>query len=92
MALEDKKSLTPPASFYDRPYLPSAAECDGYETVPLLAVEAHTILVDSAGRPMSTIDRLTLERISEADSDETVDFLAARRRVMVEFGIDDDWD
>lgn len=87
-----KRASLPPASFYDRPYLLGAAECDGYGTVPLLAVEAHTILVDSVGRPMSTVDRLTLERISEADSDETIDFLDTRRQVMAEFDTDDDWD
>lgn len=82
----------PPASYYENPYLPTVGDRDEYQTIPLLPVEAHTIIVDSAGKHLSTVDRLTLERIADEDDDVPIDFLMVRRRVMAELCTDDDWD
>lgn len=92
MATLDEKETVPPSSYYEKPYLPSAADRGVYSSIPLLPVEAHTIIVDSAGKRLSTVDRLTLQRIAEEDDDVPIDFLTVRRRVMAELGTDDDWD
>lgn len=59
----------PPSSYYENPYLPTAEDRDEYQTIPLLPVEAHSILVDVVGKPIAIIDRLTLQRIAESDDD-----------------------
>lgn len=82
----------PPASYYENPYLPTAGDRDEYQTIPLLPVEALTIIVDSAGKHLSSVDRLTLQRIANENDDVPIDFLAVRRRVMAELDTDDDWD
>lgn len=92
MANPNEVQKQPPAEYYEQPYLPGALELDDYATLPLLPVEAHTILVNSVGTTMSTTDRIALERIAHSDSDEPVDLLAIRKRVMDEFDTDDDWD
>ncbi len=93
MANNEKQSITPPAEFYEDPYLPGALEMQDYLSVPLSPVEAHTILVRMAGGPMSTVDRIALQRIAdEDDGDFQQDFLAIRKQVAAELDTDDDWD
>jgi len=93
MSNEIKLEQTPPREYYERPYLPSANEASNYLTIPLLPVEAHTILVGRAGKPMSELDRLTLQRISEMEeSDVAVDLKEFRIKVATEFGIENDWE
>ena len=82
----------PPASYYENPYPPTAGDRNEYPTIPLLPVEAHSILVDAVDKPITTIDRLTLQRIAESDDDEPIDFQAVRRQIMAELDTDDDWD
>jgi len=82
----------PPASYYENPYLPTVGDRDEYQTIPLLPVEAHSILVDAAGKRITTIDRLALQRIAESDDDESIDFQAVRQQIMAELDTDDDWD
>lgn len=89
---ENDKQNTPPTSYYERPYLPGPGDRVEFHTIPLLPVEAHTILIDNAGKPLSTLDRLTLLRISESEEDEPIDFQAERRRVAAELDTDEDWD
>lgn len=94
--MAERKNLskdTPGSEYYERPYLPSEGELDGYSSVPLLPVEAHTILSDNVGRKMSVLDRLTLQKISDMEEgDFSVDFLKLRRQLAEELGIDEDED
>ena len=92
MAIENQKQKVPPASFYEEPYLPSDGDREEYDNIPLLPVEAHSIIVRMAGKPMSTVDRTTLLRISDDDGECPIDFMEMRKRVLIEFEIDDDWD
>ncbi len=82
----------PPASYYENPYPPSAGDRGEYPAIPLLPVEAHSILVDAVGKPITSIDRLTLQRIAESDDDGPIDFQTVRRQIMAELDTDDDWD
>lgn len=82
----------PPASYYENPYLPTEGGREDYQTIPLYPVEAHSILAGAAGRPMSPVDRLTLQCIADEDGDDPIDFLAARKRVIAQLDTDDDWD
>ena len=82
----------PPASYYENPYPPTTGDRDEYQTIPLLPVEAHSILVAAIGKPISTVDRLALQRIADEDGDEPIDFQSVRRQIMSEFDTDDDWD
>ncbi|MBI5358197.1 hypothetical protein HZB69_01035 [Candidatus Amesbacteria bacterium] len=93
MTIEAKKSGIPPGEYYENPYFPSTNEARDYSAIPLLPVEAHSILVDSAGKSMSDLDRLTLRRIAESDeSDAPLDLKAIRSQVAVELGVDNEWE
>lgn len=92
MAVADERIAIPPARYYEFPYLPGIVEGESYHRIPLLPVEAHSILVDRAGKPISTVDRLTLQQITEGDGDEAIDFQAVRRRIVAELGTNEDWD
>jgi len=93
MKLEAKAANIPTGEYYEQPYLPSAGEARCFSAIPLLPVEALTILVDNAGKPMSTIDRLALQRIAESDdSDVPLDLKAIRNRVAAELDTDNDWE
>lgn len=73
--------------------MPSANEAREFSAIPLLPVEALTILINNAGKPMSVIDRLALQRISESDdSDVPLDLKAIRSQVVAELDTDDDWE
>lgn len=93
MTSEIKSGSIPPSEFYEELYIPSASEAANYSRIPLLPVEAHTILVNSVCRPIHKIDRIALQRISESDEpDFTLDFKTVRRQVAKELDTDDDWD
>lgn len=93
MIVETKRTGIPPGEYYEKPYLPSANEARDFSTIPLLPVEALTILVNNAGKPMSAIDRLALQRISESDdSDVPLDLKAIRAQAAAELDTDDDWE
>ena len=93
MGIETNKQGIPSRSYYERPYIPSAKEASDYSSVPLLPVEAHTILVDNARKRVSMVDNIALQKISESDeSDVAVDFKKVRRQVIAELGVDDDWE
>lgn len=93
MTIEVESTGIPPSEYYERPYVPSANEARDYSAIPLLPVEAHTILVDNAGKPMSTLDRLTLQRIAESDeNDSPIDLKTIRRQLASELDVDDDWE
>lgn len=93
MKTEVKTTNVPTGEYYEEPYLPSANEAREFSAIPLLPVEALTILVNNAGKPMSAIDRLALQRISESDdSDLALDLKAMRAQVAAELDTDDDWE
>ncbi len=92
MTAEYKKNIAPPDSYYEEPYLPGLGDRDEFETIPLLPVEAHFIMVGRAGKPLAEVDRLALMRISEQDGEMRIDFLETRRIIMAELGIDEEWD
>jgi hypothetical protein len=93
MPIETGNAGIPPSEYYEKPYLPSANEAREFSKIPLLPVEALTILVNNAGKPMSVIDRLALQKISESDdSDVHLDLKAMRRQIAAELDADDDWE
>ncbi len=93
MKTEAKITNIPTGEYYEDPYLPSANEAREFSAIPLLPVEALTILVNNAGKSMSAIDRLALQRISESDdSDAALDLKAIRAQVAAELDTDDDWE
>lgn len=73
-------SLTPDSDFYESPYVPSVLEMDDYRTVPISAVEANTLLVNSAGKNLSPAVREALIEASGIDGDETVDLKGLIKR------------
>ncbi len=83
--IEKNPTQRPSKIYYERPYVPNPNEVDDYKTIPLLPVEAHTIISDSVGKKrLSPLDRLTLEKISESDDDQEIDFLALRKKIKEE--------
>lgn len=83
----------PTGEFYEKPYLPSATEAREFSAIPLFPIEALTILIDNAGKSISTIDKLALQRIAESDdSDVPLDLKVIRSRVAEELDTDDDWE
>ncbi len=83
---------TPDNEFYEEPYIPSGTELSEYDSIPLRAVEAHSILVKNTNRgTLSTVDRIALQRIADQDGgDDTMDFMKVRAEVSKEMGCDDD--
>ena len=83
----------PPSEFYDSPRIPSSHELEEFGTVPLRAVEAHSILVTQANKHISPLDRMTLQRISESDDpDHQIDFKKLRKQIAAELDIDNEGD
>lgn len=78
--IKETPSLTPGPNFYESPYVPSALEMDDYQTVPISAVEANTLLVNSAGKKLSPAVREALIQASGIDGDETVDLKGLIKR------------
>lgn len=93
MTKETAKHIVPTNEYYESPYIPSTVEASDYSTIPLLPVEAHSILVGNTGKRIPTVDKLALQRISELDeSDIQVDYKKVRKQVARELGLDDDWE
>ncbi|MDO8487876.1 MAG: hypothetical protein Q7S31_00985 [bacterium] len=79
---KDIPSLTPGPDFYEWPYVPSALEMDDYKTIPLSAVEANTILVNSTGSQLSPAIREALLEASEIGADEEIDLKNLIKKFM----------
>ncbi len=93
MKPEVKAANIPTGEYYENPYLPSANEAGGFSEIPLLPVEALSILVNNAGKPMAIIDKLALQKIADSDdSDVPLDLKAIRNRIAAELDTDDDWE
>lgn len=89
----ESDNFMPPSEYYERPYVPSPDEAKGYLFIPLLPVEAHSILVDRAGTVMSELDALALQRISDSEEEDiALDYKKIRRKIAEELGVEDDWE